>query len=49
MLLKVMFYTYFNNIYSCRRITQALEENSYFMELSGGSIPDFYAINNFSL
>ncbi|CAM3394769.1 transposase [Pontibacter korlensis] len=47
MLLKVLFYAYLNNIYSCRRIAQALEENIHFMWLAGGSTPDFRTINHF--
>jgi len=47
MLLKVLFFAYFNNIYSCRRMAQALEENIHFMWLSGGSTPDFRTINDF--
>ncbi len=47
MLLKVLFYAYFCNIYSCRRIAQALEENIHFMWLSGNSTPDFRTINDF--
>jgi transposase len=47
MMLKVLFYSYFNNIYSCRRIEQALKENIYFMWLSGNSTPDFRTINYF--
>lgn len=47
MLLKVLFYAYFSNIYSCRRVAQALEENIHFMWLSGGSTPDFRTINDF--
>ena len=46
MLLKVLFYAYLNNIYSCRRIARALEENIHFMWLSGCS-PDFRTINDF--
>lgn len=45
MLLKVLFYAYLNNIYSCRRIEKALQENIYFMWLSGNSTPDFRTIN----
>lgn len=47
MLLKVLFYAYLNNIYSCRRIAKALEENIHFMWLSGDSTPDFRTINDF--
>jgi transposase len=47
MLLKVLFYAYLNNIYSCRKIARALQENIYFMWLSGNSTPDFRTINRF--
>lgn len=47
MMIKVLFYSYFCNIYSCRKIAQALEENIYFMWLSGNSTPDFRTINDF--
>ncbi|QQS30866.1 MAG: transposase [Sphingobacteriales bacterium] len=35
MMLKVLFYAYLNNIYSCRKIEKALHENIHFMWLSG--------------
>lgn len=47
MMLKVLFYSYLNNIYSCRKIEKALHENIYFMWLSGNSTPDFRTINYF--
>lgn len=47
MMLKVLFYAYLNNIYSCRKIEKALRENIHFMWLSGNNIPDFRTINNF--
>lgn len=47
MLLKVLFYAYLSNIYSCRKIAKALQENIYFMWLSGNSLPDFRTINRF--
>ncbi len=47
MLLKVLFYAYLSNIYSCRKIARALEENIYFMWLLGDSTPDFRTINRF--
>lgn len=47
MMLKVLFYSYFCNIYSCRKIAQVLQENIYFMWLSGNSTPDFRTINDF--
>lgn len=47
MFLKVLFYSYLSNIYSCRKIEKALHENIYFMWLSGNSTPDFRTINMF--
>lgn len=47
MLLKVLFYAYLCNIYSCRKIATSLQENIYFMWLSGNSTPDFRTINRF--
>lgn len=47
MMIKVLFYSYLNNIYSCRRIATALEENVHFMWISGNSRPDFRTINLF--
>jgi transposase len=47
MLLKMLFYAYLSNIYSCRKIAKALQENIYFMWLSENSLPDFRTINRF--
>lgn len=47
MTLKVLFYAYLNNIYSCRKIEKALLENIHFMWLSGNSTHDFRTINDF--
>jgi transposase len=47
MMLKILFYGYFCNLYSCRKIEQALHENIYFMWLSGNSAPDYRTINYF--
>jgi len=47
MMIKVLFYSYLNNIYSCRKIAAALEENIHFMWISGNSRPDFRTINLF--
>jgi len=47
MMLKVLFYSYLSNIYSCRKMEKALEENIHFMWLSGNSTPDFRTINRF--
>jgi len=47
MMIKVLFYSYLSNVYSCRKIERALHENIYFMWLSGCSTPDFRTINYF--
>ena len=47
MLLKVLFYGYLNNLYSCRKIARAMEENIHFMWLSGKQFSKYNTINNF--
>ena len=47
MLLKIVVYAYLTNIYSGRRMASLLEENVFFMWLSGMSRPDFRTINRF--
>lgn len=47
MLLKVLVYAYINNIYSSRKIEEAVSQNIYFMWLSGMSTPDHNTINRF--
>ena len=47
MLLKVIFYAYMNNIFSCRQIAKALKENVNYMWLSGCQYPSFRTINRF--
>jgi transposase len=47
MLVKVLFYAYLNNIYSCRKIAKSIKENIYFMWLAGNNEPDFRTINYF--
>lgn len=47
MLLKILFYGYLNNVYSCRKLAKATTENIFFMWLSGGLQPDFRTINDF--
>lgn len=47
MLLKVMVYAYMNNIYSSRKIEEALQQNIHFMWLSGMNTPDHHTINRF--
>jgi transposase len=47
MLLKVIIYAYLRNLYSSRKIEQAMSENIHFMWLSGQSKPDHNTINDF--
>jgi transposase len=47
MLLKVVFYAYMNNIYSCRKIERSLEYDIRYMWLSGRQYPSFSTINRF--
>ena len=47
MLLKVVFYAYMNNIYSCRKIEDALRYHVHYMWLSGSQTPSFSTINRF--
>jgi transposase len=47
MMIKVLFYAYMRNIYSCRKIEAALKENVHFLWLSGKQFPDFRTINDF--
>lgn len=46
-MIKILFFSYLNNIYSCRKIAAQLEENIYYMWLSGEATPNFRTINNF--
>lgn len=47
MMLKVLFYSYLSNVYSCRKIAKALGENIHFMFIASNSTPDFRTINDF--
>ena len=47
MLLKVVVYGYLRNIYSTRKIEQALNENVHFMWLAAGARPDHNTIADF--
>lgn len=46
-LLKILIYAYLRNLYSSRKIEQALGENVHFMWLSGCIVPDHNTISNF--
>ena len=47
MLLKVVVYAYVNNVYSSRKIEEMLQQNIFYMWLSGMSKPDHNTINRF--
>ena len=47
MMLKLIFYAYMNNIYSCRRIEREASQNIHFIWLSGAQYPSFATINRF--
>jgi len=47
MLLKVLVYSYLNNIYSSRKMEAAVKENIHFMWLSGMTKPDHHTLNRF--
>lgn len=47
MLVKVVFYAYMNNVYSCRKIEKLLQENIHYMWLSGNQYPSYSTINRF--
>lgn len=47
LMLKVLIYGYLTNLYSSRKIEQALHQNIHFMWLSGLSYPDHNTINRF--
>lgn len=47
MMLKLLVYSYLNNVYSSRKIEQQIRENINYMWLSGMSRPDFRTLNYF--
>lgn len=47
MMFKVVIFGYLNNIYSCRKIENALNDRVSFMWLSGNQTPDHNTINRF--
>ena len=47
MLLKVLIYAYLRNLYSSRKIEEALHESVHFMWISAGSKPDHNTLNDF--
>lgn len=49
MMLKVLFYAYYDGIMSCRTIWDSVIHRSDFIFLAAGQVPDFRTINNFRL
>jgi len=47
MMLKVLFYSYLSNIYSCRKMETALKESIHYIWLSGKQFPKHSCINDF--
>lgn len=47
MQLKVLFYSYYKGIHSCRNMWSALKRHADFIFLSGDQLPDFRTINDF--
>jgi len=47
MLLKVLVFSYLNNIYSSRKMESAVKENIHFMWLAGMQQPDHHTLNRF--
>jgi transposase len=47
MLLKVVFYSYLSNIFSCRKMEASLRENIHYMWISGKQFPKHSCINDF--
>lgn len=47
LLLKILVYAYLRNLYSSRKIEEALKENLHFMWLTGTAKPDHNTISNF--
>jgi len=47
MLLKVLFFSYLSNVFSCRKMEQALTESIAYMWLSGKQFPKHSCINDF--
>ena len=47
MMLKVIIFSYVKNIYSSRKMEEALKENVYFMWLAAGAVPDHNTLARF--
>lgn len=47
MMTKVLFYAYYRNVFSCRKIWDSLKVRADFIYLSGDQLPNFRTINRF--
>jgi transposase len=47
MMIKILFYSYLSNVYSCRKMEAALTESIHYMWLSGKQFPKHSCINEF--
>ena len=47
MMLKIILYSYMNNIYSCRKIEKAVQRDIHYIWLAAQERPDFVTINRF--
>lgn len=47
MMLKILFYSYYIGIHSCRNMWDSLKKRADFIYLSGDQLPDFRTINDF--
>lgn len=47
MMIKVLFYAYYKNAFSCRKIWESLKVRADFIYLSGDQLPNFRTINRF--
>jgi transposase len=49
MMLKILFYSYYLGIHSCRKMWDSLKKRADFIYLSGDQLPDFRTINDFRI
>jgi len=47
MMIKILFFSYLSNVYSCRKMEAALKESIHYMWLSGKQFPKHSCINDF--
>ena len=49
LMLKVLFYGYYKDVMSCRKLWDAVEQRADFIFLAAGQVPNFRTINSFRL